>query len=75
MRGGTAGPRACARRYGRPTCLCAAADADDSDPLDVRPHVSLVEDDAAHGTRADCGTTAHYGPETAYGADPPPQEP
>ncbi|WP_030415279.1 peptidoglycan-binding domain-containing protein [Streptomyces sp. NRRL S-1448] len=39
------------RSNGRPTCLCAAADADDFDPLRVRPYVSLPEETPPDGTR------------------------
>ncbi|MFJ9853955.1 peptidoglycan-binding protein [Streptomyces sp. NPDC101150] len=35
------------RGDGRPTCLCAAADAEDFDPLRVRPYVSLPGQDGA----------------------------
>ncbi|MFE6742123.1 peptidoglycan-binding domain-containing protein [Streptomyces tubercidicus] len=31
------------RDHGRPGCLCAATEADDFDPLHVRPYVSLAE--------------------------------
>lgn len=34
------------RGDGRPTCLCAAVDAEDFDPLRIRPYVSLPDDDA-----------------------------
>lgn len=33
------------RSDGRPTCLCAAADAADFDPLRIRPYVSLPDED------------------------------
>ncbi|UZJ31579.1 peptidoglycan-binding domain-containing protein [Streptomyces endophytica] len=49
------------RSNGRPTCLCAAADADDFDPLRVRPYVSLPEETPPDGTPPD-------GTRTAYGA-------
>ncbi|MGW9046631.1 peptidoglycan-binding protein [Streptomyces lydicus] len=35
------------RGDGRPTCLCAAVDAEDFDPLRIRPYVSLPGDDGA----------------------------
>ncbi|MFE1176309.1 peptidoglycan-binding protein [Streptomyces sp. NPDC058773] len=41
--------RAPARGGGRPTCLCAAAEADDFDPLRIRPYVSLPD---AHDGKA-----------------------
>ncbi|WP_234326851.1 peptidoglycan-binding domain-containing protein [Streptomyces sp. NRRL S-337] len=51
------------RSNGRPTCLCAAADADDFDPLRVRPYVSLPEEAPPDGTRTAHGPTGS-GPET-----------
>ncbi|ARF55128.1 hypothetical protein [Streptomyces gilvosporeus] len=46
--------RAPVRGDGRPNCLCAAVDAEDFDPLRIRPYVSLPgteedEDDEAYG--------------------------
>ncbi|MFH8679525.1 peptidoglycan-binding protein [Streptomyces lydicus] len=41
------------RGDGRPTCLCAAVDAEDFDPLRIRPYVSLPGDDGAPGEGAD----------------------
>ncbi|WP_052808890.1 peptidoglycan-binding domain-containing protein [Streptomyces natalensis] len=43
--------RAPVRGDGRPTCLCAAVDAEDFDPLRIRPYVSLpgAEEDRADG--------------------------
>lgn len=40
-------PHCCApvRGGGRPACLCAAAGADDFDPLRIRPYVSLPDED------------------------------
>ncbi|MFI0786704.1 peptidoglycan-binding protein [Streptomyces lydicus] len=40
------------RGDGRPTCLCAAVDAEDFDPLRIRPYVSLPGDDGAPGEGA-----------------------
>ncbi|WP_244942964.1 peptidoglycan-binding domain-containing protein [Streptomyces inhibens] len=37
------------RGDGRPTCLCAAVDADDFDPLRIRPYVSLPDEDGGGG--------------------------
>ncbi|WP_280921983.1 peptidoglycan-binding domain-containing protein [Streptomyces decoyicus] len=56
------------RGGGHPTCLCAAVDAEDFDPLRIRPYVSLPdedEDDAEDGDSG--GTTYDDGPGgTAY---------
>ncbi|MFB6571967.1 peptidoglycan-binding domain-containing protein [Streptomyces noursei] len=46
------------RGDGRPTCLCAAAEAEDFDPLRLRPYVSLPDQDGA-------------GPDGAAGGAPP----
>ncbi|MFG2828044.1 peptidoglycan-binding protein [Streptomyces sp. NPDC048434] len=45
------------RGDGRPACLCAAVDADDFDPLRIRPYVSLPDEDDAgdHAHDADVG--------------------
>ncbi|MEU9498146.1 peptidoglycan-binding domain-containing protein [Streptomyces sp. NPDC048196] len=64
------------RSNGRPTCLCAAADADDFDPLRVRPYVSLPEEAPPDGTRTIHGPTGSppgtgYGRDSEYGAGPP----
>ncbi|MGW1377892.1 peptidoglycan-binding protein [Streptomyces sp. NPDC002446] len=40
------------RSDGRPTCLCAAADAEDFDPLRIRPYVSLPDDEEDAGEAA-----------------------
>ncbi|UKY49964.1 peptidoglycan-binding domain-containing protein [Streptomyces inhibens] len=47
------------RGDGRPTCLCAAVDADDFDPLRIRPYVSLPDEDGGGGEGAggDAGDT------------------
>ncbi len=37
------------RSDGRPTCLCAAVDAEDFDPLRIRPYVSLPDGDEDGG--------------------------
>ncbi|MGG7574007.1 peptidoglycan-binding domain-containing protein [Streptomyces sirii] len=37
------------RSDGRPTCLCAAVDAEDFDPLRIRPYVSLPNGDGDDG--------------------------
>lgn len=44
-------PHCCApvRGGGHPTCLCAAAEADDFDPLRIRPYVSLPDGDGETG--------------------------
>ncbi|MFG3119348.1 peptidoglycan-binding protein [Streptomyces sp. NPDC048197] len=65
------------RSNGWPTCLCAAADADDFDPLRVRPYVSLPEEAPPDGTRtADGPTDSPPGtgsrPETGYGRESDP---
>ncbi|MEU9122420.1 peptidoglycan-binding domain-containing protein [Streptomyces sp. NPDC048506] len=39
------------RSNGRPSCLCAAADAEDFDPLHIRPYVSLPDEDEGDGER------------------------
>ncbi|MFE0190577.1 peptidoglycan-binding protein [Streptomyces sp. NPDC058989] len=41
------------RSDGRPTCLCAAVDAEDFDPLRVRPYVSLPDEDGGEGGGGD----------------------
>ncbi|MGW8976678.1 peptidoglycan-binding protein [Streptomyces platensis] len=43
------------RGHGRPACLCAAAGADDFDPLRVRPYVSLPDGEGDGGGEADSG--------------------
>ncbi|MFE0375671.1 peptidoglycan-binding protein [Streptomyces inhibens] len=45
------------RGDGRPTCLCAAVDADDFDPLRIRPYVSLPDEDGGgdEGAGGDAG--------------------
>lgn len=40
------------RDHGRPGCLCAATEADDFDPLHVRPYVSLAEGGGDGGSDA-----------------------
>ncbi|MGW7579009.1 hypothetical protein ACWGJY_34835, partial [Streptomyces sp. NPDC054765] len=46
------------RGDGRPVCLCAALDADDFDPLRVRPYVSLPDGDDDGGAGDDAGDGA-----------------
>ncbi|MFI2259080.1 peptidoglycan-binding protein [Streptomyces tubercidicus] len=48
------------RDHGRPGCLCAATEADDFDPLRVRPYVSLAEGggDGCAGREGDAGWDA-----------------
>ncbi|GAA5611855.1 hypothetical protein Spla01_03010 [Streptomyces platensis] len=43
------------RGHGRPACLCAAAGADDFDPLRVRPYVSLPDGEGDGDREADSG--------------------
>ncbi|MEW9518420.1 peptidoglycan-binding domain-containing protein [Streptomyces tubercidicus] len=51
------------RNHGRPGCLCAATEADDFDPLHVRPYVSLAEggEDGCAGREGDAGWDAGDG--------------
>ncbi|MFG2495726.1 peptidoglycan-binding protein [Streptomyces caniferus] len=55
------------RGDGRPTCLCAAVDADDFDPLRVRPYVSLPgeDDDVGDPARGDA-RDADDGPDGGF---------
>ncbi|MEW1659375.1 peptidoglycan-binding protein [Streptomyces sp. NPDC093707] len=46
------------RGDGRPTCLCAAAEAEDFDPLRVRPYVSLREQPGAWDDGEEAGGAA-----------------
>ncbi|SEF01021.1 Putative peptidoglycan binding domain-containing protein [Streptomyces sp. 2112.3] len=60
------------RGDGRPACLCAAVDADDFDPLRVRPYVSLpgdAEEDTGDGSGWDGGEGegAYGGAREVYG--------
>ncbi|MFF7411515.1 peptidoglycan-binding protein [Streptomyces lydicus] len=59
------------RGDGRPTCLCAAVDAEDFDPLRIRPYVSLPGDDGAPGEGAGQGGAVRQdaGEDGAVGRD------
>ncbi|MFJ6791509.1 peptidoglycan-binding protein [Streptomyces angustmyceticus] len=61
------------RGDGRPACLCAAVDADDFDPLRVRPYVSLPDEgeggdeDDGRGAGGRAGDPAYGGARNADG--------
>ncbi|ANZ18954.1 putative peptidoglycan binding protein [Streptomyces noursei ATCC 11455] len=58
------------RGDGRPTCLCAAAEAEDFDPLRLRPYVALPDRVAGPDEGGEGGTAPCAGP--GAGPDPGP---